>query len=47
MRVDLLGTAAGGGFDNTNPLLDPASAARRRVIEARAEVLADGAEFTV
>ncbi|MGW9026096.1 pyrroloquinoline quinone biosynthesis protein PqqB [Streptomyces sp. NPDC055722] len=34
-------------LNNTNPLLDPASAARRQVTEAGAEVLADGAEFTL
>jgi pyrroloquinoline quinone biosynthesis protein B len=34
-------------LNNTNPLLDPASDARRRVTEAGAEVLADGAEFCV
>lgn len=34
-------------LNNTNPLLDPASAARQRVAEAGAEVLADGAEFAV
>ncbi|WP_055489387.1 pyrroloquinoline quinone biosynthesis protein PqqB [Streptomyces sp. TP-A0356] len=34
-------------LNNTNPLLDPASAARHRVTEAGAEVLADGTEFVV
>ncbi|MGW1161707.1 pyrroloquinoline quinone biosynthesis protein PqqB [Streptomyces sp. NPDC002513] len=34
-------------LNNTNPLLDPASAARRQVTEAGVEVLADGAEFVV
>ncbi len=34
-------------LNNTNPLLDPDSTARRRVTEAGAEVLADGTELVV
>ncbi|MER6130082.1 pyrroloquinoline quinone biosynthesis protein PqqB [Streptomyces sp. NPDC001795] len=34
-------------LNNTNPLLDPASAARHRIAEAGVEVLADGAELVV